>query len=106
MQTALVEILINGNLQHSVVRVVTAPEVIVLRGIHGKDSVINVSEVSTVKRSNAEEIERLGLYYTPDIVSKVFPGSMPKLPTTFSEVGVETPKESKANKADKADKVN
>jgi hypothetical protein len=89
MQIALAEILLNGNLQHSVVRVVSAPEVIVLRDIHGNDAVINVSDVSSVKRSNNEELDRLKLYYTPDVVAKAFPGSMPKIPSTFSEVGID-----------------
>ena len=106
MQIALAEILIKGSLQHSIVRIVTAPEVTVLRDIHGSDAVINVTDVSTVKRSNYEELDRLKLYFTPDVIVKIFPGALPKLPTTFAEVGVDLPKPEKADKVDKADKAN
>jgi hypothetical protein len=92
MQIALAEILLNGNLQHSTVRVVSAPEVAILREIHGNDAIINLSEVNSVRRSPAEELDRLKLYYGPDVVSKVFPGSMPKLPTSLEDVGIQVPK--------------
>jgi hypothetical protein len=105
MQIALAEILLNGNLQHSTVRVVSAPEVLILRDIHGGDAVINVAEPAAIERTNAEEIDRLKLYYGAEAFSKVYPGSMPKLPTAFAEVGVEASKEAN-KKAIKADKVN
>lgn len=92
MQIALAEILLNGNLQHSVVRMITAPEVAILREVHGSDAVINLSEFSAIRRSSGEEMDRLKQYYGPDVVTKVFPGSMPKLPSSFEDVGFESPK--------------
>ena len=107
MQIALAEILLNGNLQHSTVRVVSAPEVLILREVHGSDAVINVNESATLERTNTEEIDRLKLFFGADVFSKVFPGSMPKLPTTFAEVGVEVAKDISPKKPMiKADKAN
>lgn len=104
MQIALAEILLNGNLQHSTVRVVSAPEILILRDIHGNDAVINVTEPATLERTNAEEIERLKVFFGSEVFTKVFPGSMPKLPSTFAEVGVDVSKEpnKKTAKAEKA----
>jgi len=96
MQIALAEILLNGNLQHSVVRTVSAPEVAILREIHGSDAVLNLSDVNSVRRSSGEEMERLKLFYGADVVTKVFPGTMPKLPASFEDLGIETPKAAKA----------
>jgi hypothetical protein len=78
---------------------------LILRDIHGGDAVINVAEPAAIERTNAEEIDRLKLYYGAEAFSKVYPGSMPKLPTAFAEVGVEASKEAN-KKAIKADKVN
>jgi hypothetical protein len=103
MQIALAEILLNGNLQHSVVRVVSVPEVMILRTLHGGDAVINVTDASSLERTNSEEIDRLKLFYGSDVFSKVFPGSMPKLPTSFAEINVEV---AGGKKAAKAEKVN
>lgn len=96
MQIALAEILLNGNLQHSTVRVVSAPEIAILREIHGNDAVVNLSDVNSVRRSSAEELDRLKLFYGPAVVTKVFPGNMPKIPSSFEDVGVELPKSVKA----------
>ncbi len=107
MQIALAEILLNGNLQHSTVRVVSAPEILILRDIHGSDAVINVTDSATLERTNAEEIDRLKLFFGSEAFTKVFPGSMPKLPTTFAEVGVEVSKDISPKKPMiKADKAN
>lgn len=103
MQIALAEILLNGNLQHSTVRVVSAPEILILRNLHGNDALINVNDASTLERTNAEEIDRLKLFFGAEVFAKVFPGSMPKLPSTFAEVGVEV---SSSKKTAKAEKVN
>lgn len=101
MQIALAEILLNGNLQHSTVRVVSAPEILILRNLHGNDAVINVTDAATMERTNSEEIDRLKLFFGADVFAKVFPGSMPKLPSTFAEVGVEVAGSKKTSKAEK-----
>jgi hypothetical protein len=99
MQIALAEILLNGNLQHSTVRVVSAPEIAILREIHGNDAVVNLSDVNSVRRSSAEELDRLKLFYGPTVVTKVFPGNMPKIPSAFEDVGIELPKSAKTAEA-------
>lgn len=101
MQIAIVEILLNGNVQHTVTRPVTAAEILILRDIHGSDSVVNPVELTTVKRSNLDEIQRLKDQYGSNVFSRVYPGAAPKLPETFAEVGVsiEEPETKPAKKA-------
>jgi hypothetical protein len=101
MQIAIVEILLNGNVQHTVTRPVTAAEILILRQIHGQDAVINPVELSTVKRSNLDEISRLKAEYGSNVFTQVYPGAAPKLPETFAEAGlvVEEPETKPAKKA-------
>jgi hypothetical protein len=89
MQTAIVEILLNGNIQHTTTRRVTPAEIVVLRHIHGDDSVVAPLEIESIKRSNTDEVNRLKSVYGDDVFKAVFPGAMPKVPTDLSEVGVE-----------------
>jgi len=100
METALVEILLNGNIGNSTTRKVSAPEVAILRHIHGDDAVVNPGEASRSGRSNVEEVERLRRIYGKPVVDKVYPGAMPVLPSTFASVGVETEKAARRQKAD------
>jgi len=90
MQTAIVEILLNGNIQHTVTRRVTPAEIVLLKHIHGDDSVVAPVEIESVKRSNTDEVNRLKQQYGDDVFKAVFPGAMPKVPTDLSEVGVDT----------------
>jgi hypothetical protein len=90
MQTAIVEILLNGNIQHTTTRRVTPAEIVVLRHIHGDDSVVLPLEIESIKRSNTDEVNRLKAIYGDDVFKAVFPGAMPKVPTDLSEVGVDT----------------
>ena len=101
MQIAIVEILLNGNVQHTVTRPVAASEVLILRHIHGHDAVVNPVEVSTSKRSNADEIARLKAEYGSNVFTQVYPGAAPKLPETFAEAGlvVDEPETKPAKKA-------
>ena len=91
MQTAIAEILLNGNINNTVVKKITAAEVPLLRHIHGGDAVVNAKADETFKRSNAEEIERLKGFYSEEVFAKVYPGSLPKLPATLAEVGLIEP---------------
>lgn len=88
MQTAQAEILLHGNIGSTVVRIVTPAEVPILRLIHGDDAVVNVVPKEAIKRTNAEEVERLKAFYGEELFAKVFPGALPKLPDTLAEVGV------------------
>ncbi|CAB4139232.1 hypothetical protein UFOVP807_12 [uncultured Caudovirales phage] len=100
MQTAIVEILLNGNIQHTTTRRVTPAEIVMLRHIHGSDSVVAPVDVESIKRSNADEVSRLKSVYGDDVFKQVFPGAMPKVPSDLSEVNVEI--EAKAKDEPKA----
>lgn len=102
METALLEILLNGNIGNTTTRRVSAAEVLVLRNIHGDDAVTNPSESSRSSRSNSDEVERLRGLYGKAAIEKVFPGVMPTLPNTFSSVGVEIASE-RSSRRQKAD---
>lgn len=91
MQTAIAEILLNGNINNTVVKKITAAEVPVLRFIHGNDAVVNAKADETFKRTNIEEVERLKAFYGEETFAKVYPGSLPKLPATLAEVGLAEP---------------
>jgi len=86
---------------------VTPAEVVVLRAIHGQESVSNFELLRggvNDKASHAEEIKRLRDTYTALtekgelVVDTMFPGHAPQLPTTFREIGVslEEPKVERA----------
>lgn len=89
METAIVEILLNGNVSNTTTRLVSAPEVAILRSIHGGDAVTNVTEVTRGSAGNSDEVERLRRVYGKIAFEKVYPGAMPSLPKTFADVGVE-----------------
>jgi hypothetical protein len=91
MQTAQAEILLHGNISSTVVRIVTPAEIPLLRHIHGDDAVINIEAKDNIKRTNAEEVERLKGFYGDELFAKVFPGALPKLPETLVEVGAAAP---------------
>jgi hypothetical protein len=59
----------------------TAPEILILRSIHGDDAVVRIVETSQDKRSNAAERERLTQLYGLPAVNKIFPGAYTPLPT-------------------------
>jgi hypothetical protein len=100
MQTAIVEILLNGNIQHTTTRRVTPAEIVVLRYIHGSDSVVAPTEIESIKRSNLDELNRIKAVYGDETIKAVFPGAMPKVPSDLSEVGIEP--EAKAKDEPKA----
>lgn len=86
MQTAIVEVLLNGSVQNTTVREATAAEIVILRSIHGDDAVINITPVKGVSFSHSEEVDRLKRFYGDETFKKVFPGSVPKLPMDLKEV--------------------
>jgi hypothetical protein len=91
MQTAIAEILLNGNINNTVVKKITAAEAPILRFIHGNDALLNAKADETFKRTNIEEVERLKAFYGEETFAKVYPGSLPKLPATLVEVGLSEP---------------
>lgn len=78
---------------------VTPAEVVVLRAIHGHDSVSNLRLIprQTIdKTPHADELARLRGFYTmrqaddgPSVVDACFPGAFPRLPITFAEAGID-----------------
>lgn len=87
MQTAIVEILLNGDMLNSVPKRISAAEVPILRSIHGNDSVIRAREFEDSDVKDIEEIDRLLSIYGK-IVRDVYQGPVPRLVTSFSEVGI------------------
>lgn len=96
-ETANVEVRMGGDVKNSVVKYrVTAAEIMILRAIHGDDSIVDVMPLDAsddVKRSNANERARLrGLYTARDgesldlVIDRVWPGAGAYLPSTIAEL--------------------
>lgn len=98
MEYANTEIRIAGSLENTVIKEVSAPEIAVLRAIHGDDALVN-----TVKsRVNGDvdgrsERERLTKIYGGEVLKKLFPGALSVIPSKLADVGIEG-FESKAKK--------
>lgn len=94
MQIYSAKIRLGGLLHHEVRKdELTASEIIVLRGIHGDDAVVDVKPLSNgdgslydVKRSSKAERARLLALYRKDQVEKVFPTDFSALPQTLVDV--------------------
>lgn len=101
MQTAVVEVLLKGNVQHVVAKLVTPAEAVVIKFLHGQDAVINPVINGQVKRSNQDELTRLRDEYSSDVITQVYPGAAPRLPDTFADAGIvaEEPETKPAKKA-------
>jgi len=91
---------------------VTPAEVVILRMIHGPDSVdgLKILKPTSDRRSHAQELARLREFYTtrvgddgPPVVDAAFPGAYPQLPITFKEIGFDGEEEPEANEAEAAD---
>lgn len=59
---------------------VTFPELLVLKALHGEESVRNVAEVGDIERDPEEERQRLQGIYGAEIVRQVFPVMHQALP--------------------------
>jgi hypothetical protein len=104
MQTANIEILLNGELTTTIVKPVTPAEAVILRHLHGDDALINGKALADSSVSNEDEVERLKLVYGDKVFAVCFPGALPKLPATFAEAKVEVegfaaPKAAKSKEA-------
>lgn len=91
MEYTNVEIRLSGSRDNTVVKEVSAPEVVVLRQIHGHDSLVGPKFSRVADVSIAEERKRLDNTYDPVVVEKLFPGALGTLPTTLAAVGIEDP---------------
>lgn len=98
MEHANVEIRLAGSLENTVRKEVTAPEIAVLKAIHGHDAVVNIKKSRTVSVEQSVERARLEKNYGEVAIARFFPGVTAKLPSTLAEVGVEVPEETSKKK--------
>jgi len=99
MQIATCEIRLAGDIMNSVRKVgVTPAEVIVLRSIHGLESVINIEVTGIDRRSHLEEFNRLSASYksamdanSNPLVHHLFPAAPMggQLPGEFKDIGID-----------------
>lgn len=85
---------LGGNLHNEVDKIgVSAPEVIVLRVIHGADSVVNIKEIAEKQVKHPEERARLaGLYNNPPgLVASLFGPPHQPLPLEAPDILAEAP---------------
>jgi hypothetical protein len=84
MQMLSCAIAVGGD-DHSIVRreydtAVTFPELLILKALHGSESVRDIADAGDVSRDPADERERLRSLYGNAIVMQVFPGEHTALP--------------------------
>ena len=91
MEYANIEIRLAGSLENTVIKEVSAPEIPVIKSVHGHDAVIKIKKTRTTPVDLKVERDRLEQIYTAPLIDKLFPGVVSKLPTSLIEVGVEEP---------------
>lgn len=67
---------------------VTPAEIILLRAIHGADSVTGVAKTRDGKAQQPAERERLASRYGAKLFATLFPGALPRMPLTLSDAGL------------------
>jgi hypothetical protein len=98
MEYANVEIRLAGSLENTVRKEVTAPEIAILKAIHGHDAVVNIKKSRSASVEQGAERSRLEKHYGEAAIARFFPGVTAKLPSTLAEVGVEVPEETSKKK--------
>lgn len=61
---------LNGNTMNEVVKIVSAPELLVLQFVHGGDAVVNAKEIKQVRVSPMEEKDRLKALYDNALIKR------------------------------------
>lgn len=89
MEYANTEIRIGGSLENTVIKEVSAPEIAVLRAIHGEDALVNTVKSRIGDIDARSERERLTKIYGVEVLKKLFPGAMSVIPSKLADVGVE-----------------
>lgn len=98
MEIANCEIRLGGDVLNSTIKQeVTPSELMLLKGIHGEDSIVNIEITGTVKRPYREEFERLKSIYrdakntnNEEVFKSIFPNDfVSALPVEFSDIGVD-----------------
>lgn len=89
MEYANTEIRIGGSLENTVIKEVSAPEIAVLRAIHGDDALVNTvkSRIGDIDARN--ERERLTKIYGVEVLKRLFPGALSVIPSKLADVGIE-----------------
>lgn len=79
-----------GNLGMTIHKVdISTPEIVILRALHGPDSVIQIETVRNSIPTNQRELrDKLAAYYGDKVVADLFPGLVARLPTTLAEAGI------------------
>lgn len=98
MDYATAQIRLAGELHSTVIKEVSAPEIAILRHIHGEDALIDIKKSRSATVSQADERDRLDRVYGEELMKKLFPGLSAKLPMDLADVGVESEPEAKSSK--------
>jgi hypothetical protein len=98
MEHANVEIRLAGSLENTVRKEVSAPEIAVIKALHGHDAVVNIKKSRVSPIDQAAERSILERKYGEETIARFFPGVASKLPTTLAEVGVEVQEETSKKK--------
>ena len=91
MEYAKAEIRLAGSNDNTIVREVSAAEVPLLRTIHGPAVFVKIEKSRADAVGSAEERDRLSKLYDNELLEKLFPGALGKLPLSLAEVGIEEP---------------
>ena len=103
MEIGSCQVRIGGDVQNTVKKEnITPAEILVLKRLHGDDSIIDVriypkerTPKDSEKRTSRNEVERLKKQYVerftdnpdrPNVIKDLFPGAAPTLPEMFMEV--------------------
>lgn len=63
-------------------------DIVLLKHLHGADSIVGVSPTREAKRQHVKERERLVDTYGAKVFASVFPGAVPRLPMNLAEAGL------------------
>lgn len=89
MQNYKLLVWLNGEMTNQVRKEgVTAPEVILMQGIHGMDAILEIQKTTMDKRSHADERARLIEVYGEKRVGDAFGPSHQRLPVTLEGMAV------------------
>jgi hypothetical protein len=89
MEYANTEIRIGGSLENTVIKEVSAPEIAVLRAIHGDDALVNTVKSRIGDIDARSERERLTKIYGVEVLKRLFPGALSVIPSKLADVGIE-----------------
>lgn len=89
MQICSCKVRLAGSLNMQIPKArVSVAEIAVLQAVHGQDAVTDIKPLRMTKESHAAEVDRLKLFYGPEIIKHLFPGLSPRLPVKLADVGL------------------